>query len=218
MEATDTSPSFGVVISLYHDDWLLMSVYVYKLPAPINLGKTFDKFYGVQHFEGAFTSAECIRIRESIEALPRYMGKTSSAYLKRDAKIRWVNCEASTEWIFLRFARIALAANERYQFRLSGFREPLQHSTYAAGGMLGCHTDLGERGGRFRKLSMTVQLSDESEYEGGDLLFPSIEGGAPPKAIGTAIVFPSFLAHEVAKVAAGSRESLSAWVCGPAFS
>ena len=69
-----------------------------------------------------------------------------------------------------------------------------------------------------RKLSVTIQLSDSEEYEGGDfLLDPQYE---PPSAAslrkkGTILVFPSPIRHSVQKVTKGTRKSLVAWIEGP---
>ena len=69
-----------------------------------------------------------------------------------------------------------------------------------------------------RKLSVTIQLSDSDDYEGGDFLFdPQYE---PPDKMslrkkGTVLVFPSPIKHKVEKVTKGIRKSLVAWVEGP---
>ena len=68
---------------------------------------------------------------------------------------------------------------------------------------------------------MTVQLSDGSEYEGGD--FELRDGTANPlnqtelKQKGTVLIFPSFLSHRVKPVTKGVRKTLVAWFEGKAF-
>ena len=57
-------------------------------------------------------------------------------------------------------------------------------------------------------------LNDESEYEGGRLMFRDINIEIKQKA-GTVIVFPSFYVHEVTPVTQGERYSLVSWVEGP---
>lgn len=68
-----------------------------------------------------------------------------------------------------------------------------------------------------RKLSMVIQLTDPSQYEGGEL---ELQVHEPPnqtdlKRRGTIIVFPSFIKHRVTPVTAGLRNSLVAWMEGP---
>ena len=81
--------------------------------------------------------------------------------------------------------------------------------------------------GKVRKLSMTLQLTDGSEYEGGELEF-DFKNYAPhmrdsskhvvqakeilPK--GSIIVFPSFVWHRVQPVTKGVRYSLDLWTLG----
>ena len=81
--------------------------------------------------------------------------------------------------------------------------------------------------GKIRKLSMTCQLTDGSEYEGGELEFdfrnyePHLRDESQhrvqckeilPK--GSIIVFPSFVWHRVKPIKKGVRYSLVSWHCG----
>ena len=68
-----------------------------------------------------------------------------------------------------------------------------------------------------RKLSVTVQLSDSTEYEGGDFSFAEVENPNKEKLKqkGTVLVFPSYLSHRVSPVTKGTRCSLVAWFEGP---
>lgn len=68
-----------------------------------------------------------------------------------------------------------------------------------------------------RKLSFSLQLSDESEYQGGDLQFLDIyhQNYFAPKARGTLIFFDSRIPHRVRKVKCGVRKSIVGWIVGP---
>ena len=68
-----------------------------------------------------------------------------------------------------------------------------------------------------RKLSVTVQLSDPSEYKGGEFQFNETENPQREllKIKGTVLVFPSYLSHKVYEVTEGKRKSLVAWFEGP---
>jgi len=87
-----------------------------------------------------------------------------------------------------------------------------------------------EEHGKIRKLSMTCQLTDGSEYEGGELEFdfknydPHMRDESKhlvkakeilPK--GSIIVFPSFVWHRVKPVTKGTRYSLVMWNLGYPF-
>ena len=66
-----------------------------------------------------------------------------------------------------------------------------------------------------RKLSMSLQLSDEKSYDGGDLILYYDQQKYPtPKSKGTIIVFDSRITHEVTPVTRGERYSLVKWIHG----
>lgn len=65
-----------------------------------------------------------------------------------------------------------------------------------------------------RKLSVVIQLTDPSEYEGGDFEFFECEN-PDIKEKGSVVVFPSYLRHRVTPVLSGVRKSLVAWFSGP---
>ena len=68
-----------------------------------------------------------------------------------------------------------------------------------------------------RKLSFTLQLSDPTDYRGGEVEFLNSEGQRflAPKQRGTMIVFDSRTRHRVRKVKEGLRKSIVGWVVGP---
>ena len=69
-----------------------------------------------------------------------------------------------------------------------------------------------------RKLSMVLQLSDPSEYEGGELqILTSKEPTSMQKKRGIITVFPAWTLHQVTPVIKGTRQTLVAWISGPAF-
>lgn len=70
-----------------------------------------------------------------------------------------------------------------------------------------------------RKLTVILQLSDENDYKGGDIIL--YDGNLKPKKMprdkGTIIVFNSSLIHSVSKITNGTRHSLCGWIMGPPF-
>ena len=70
--------------------------------------------------------------------------------------------------------------------------------------------------GTDRKLSVTLQLSNSNEYEGGNFIFDECQcPDIKLKDKGTVLVFPSYLRHKVEPVTKGTRKSLVAWFEGP---
>ena len=98
--------------------------------------------------------------------------------------------------------------------------EQAQFTEYPKGGFYDWHMDADVNcitEPPVRKISMTILLSNQSEFEGGDLEFMS-EGNKPPQLMqGQAIFFNSLIRHRVAKVKKGIRRSLVMWFGGPPF-
>lgn len=78
---------------------------------------------------------------------------------------------------------------------------------------------------KVRKISMTINLSTENSYEGGNLKFdfgPHSEKERFYECLeirprGSIIVFPSHIYHQVTPVTKGTRYSLVLWACGRPF-
>ena len=97
--------------------------------------------------------------------------------------------------------------------------EQAQFTEYPEGGFYDWHMDsdvvmLHEP--PVRKISMTLLLSPEDQFEGGDLELMSPGRKAKLKQ-GHAICFASFLNHRVAPVTRGVRQSLVMWFGGTPF-
>ena len=70
-----------------------------------------------------------------------------------------------------------------------------------------------------RKLSFTLQLSDEGDYTGGDVEIATNDDLSEPYVIskkrGTLILFDSKIKHRVQPVKTGNRKVLVGWAVGP---
>lgn len=129
------------------------------------------------------------------------------------------------------------------------WQERHQYTTYehrpdasVTGDFYTWHLDSSDRpqseGGRIRKLSSTVQLSDPEDYEGGDFDYIEYHGifdrldiydtvidignfkkpiPFSAKAKGSLIVFPSDTYHQVTPVTRGVRKSLVSWFHGQPY-
>ncbi len=141
----------------------------------------------------------------------------------RISEVSWINLEPETAWLYERIASIIRQLNGQfYKFDLHGFVEDFQFTVYD-GEKLGhytWHQDSGPSKDGFppRKLSFVLQLSDPSEYEGGDLeILTTATPVAIEKKLGMIAVFPSYVLHRVTPVTKGIRRTLVVWVCGPQF-
>jgi PKHD-type hydroxylase len=111
----------------------------------------------------------------------------------------------------------------------------VQFASYEEGGNYHWHKDefdqpFGEESpeiwrGLARKITVIVNLTDPSEYQGGQLRMKNTYGdvvSAPEdfermRQKGSVIVFPSYTPHAVEPVTRGTRHSLVTWVLGRPF-
>ena len=152
---------------------------------------------------------------------------------KRDSNIVWM----SEPWIYKEIQPYIHTANKNAGWNFDwDFSESCQFTKYSKGQYYGWHCDSWDkpyedvdqnRNGKIRKLSVTVSLSDVSEYKGGELEFDfRNEDSNKKKSIrkcteilpkGSVVVFPSFVWHRVKPVTKGVRYSLVIWNLGYPF-
>jgi len=77
---------------------------------------------------------------------------------------------------------------------------------YNKGHKLVKHVDFSKYGSQIIYRSLSAQLSDDSEYVGGDVKFTGREDGG--RELGNAILFPPTFEHEITEITEGSRYSL----------
>ena len=156
---------------------------------------------------------------------------------KRNSDLVWLN----DTWIYKEIHPFVHEANQKAGWNFEWDRsESCQFTKYKQGQYYDWHCDGWDKpyqrkegdpeNGKIRKLSMTCQLSDGSEYKGGELEFdfrnydPHMRDESKHKIKckeilpkGSIIVFPSFLWHRVKPVKKGTRYSLVVWHLGYPF-
>ena len=169
--------------------------------------------------ENVFTNEELDKIVEQCKTLNLVNANIGDEF--RRSNISWVPTDnADFAWIYQRLAASIKNINESYfHFDLTHI-QPLQFTQYhgTENGNYHPHMDIGIEAPT-RKLSFSLQLSDPTEHEGGQLVFHHLrtQAEAAPRARGKIIFFPSFVVHEVTPVTSGTRYSLVGWVAGPPF-
>lgn len=142
----------------------------------------------------------------------------------RKSNIAWINYNKTNiplKNIFKKIYNQIIEVNEtQFGFDLTDV-EPFQFTSYLVGEYYKQHLDLDNNlnaGNLQRKLSFSIQLSDENDYEGGELCcYIQTDPIVASKQKGSVTFFPSFLLHEVKEVTKGHRYSLVGWVHGPRF-
>ena len=147
------------------------------------------------------------------------VGTTTSDDSLRKSSVMFIPDNEQGDWIYQKMGGLAIQVNnERFWFDLLGFHQPLQLTNYGEGDHFNWHSDFGVGDISHRKISLTVQLSDPDEYEGGDLEFMiNDKVMKAPREKGTVVVFPSFVMHRVTPITKGTRKSIVGWVSGAPF-
>ena len=137
----------------------------------------------------------------------------------RTSHISWIPFKKMGD-MYKDIERIMKTTNgNHFGFENMQINEMAQYTEYPEGGFYDWHMDCDVNMTHeppVRKISMTILLNHESQFEGGEL-----ELMAPGKKAkltqGNAITFASFLNHRVAPVTRGVRQSLVVWFGGTPF-
>lgn len=177
-------------------------------------------------WEGAFTEQELDWLQDQAKNAHQRAqvgGNPDADALNniRRSQVSWLNKTPDTAWVFEKLADVASSLNAQfYRFDLTGFGEALQLTNYnqSEHGMYGWHQDYGGKQSASRKLSLVLQLTDPAQYEGGNLqIMTNAEPMSVRKQRGLVAAFPAYTLHQVTPVTQGTRQSLVAWISGPAF-
>ena len=187
--------------------------------------------YGLQHKEDMAITGGQGRDRD-LKKQPLNKKEIKNLKKKRDSSIVWMN----DHWIYKEIQPYVRQANQSAGWNFNwDWSESCQFTKYKPGQYYDWHSDgwqgvykkEGPTKGKVRKLSVTVSLSNEKDYEGGELEF-DFRNNDPYKKRnvrvckdilpkGSLVVFPSFIWHRVKPVTKGVRYSLVVWNLGYPF-
>ena len=127
---------------------------------------------------------------------------------KRITTISWIPFKAMPEMYKIIERMMKQVNGNHFGYEGMQITETAQFTEYPKGGFYDWHMDADvncQYEPPVRKISMTILLSNPSEFEGGDLEFMS-KGNKPPQLLqGQAIFFCSLIRHRVSKVKKGIR-------------
>jgi PKHD-type hydroxylase len=139
----------------------------------------------------------------------------------RSSQIAWIRKDETSAWLYKQLVEYVRDANEKmWRFDVTNLWDDIQFTEYDAAyaGHYDWHMDVGGAESSTRKISISVQLSDPTDYDGGELEFMLHRSVVQAeRSRGTVVLFPSFLQHRVRPVTRGVRRSLVLWVHGPPF-
>jgi len=177
------------------------------------------------HWDNLLTSDECDYIRELAKeysitkaTIEEDDGPVVSEEVRPNVNVRWLPYEKDTAWLYeLIWHEVSKHQVNGWNFDIRGIFEQIQFTSYDATkgeSYYNYHKDTGANNNH-RKISLTVQLTDPSEYEGGTFHLENQYTIPELKEKGSAVMFPSFVRHHVAPVIKGKREVLVIWISGP---
>jgi PKHD-type hydroxylase len=189
---------------------------------PIDLTANQTNYYW---FEKGFSPEELVEIEKLVAGIDFVRAQTQAEDNSlteteyRKSNVKWLPMTEQYKWIYDKIGDMAYEANQSlYHFDLHSMPEQIQYTEYYdyEKGHYDWHMDSGYGNLSQRKISVTVQLSDGDDYEGGDLqLWPG--GTYPlvaPRGKGNVVIFPSFMMHRVTPVTRGTRKSFVLWLGG----
>ena len=183
------------------------------------------KSYMVETTTPIFTPKQCQMVINAGRSEPKqtaYVGNdknTKGGVIDtetRTSHISWIPFSKTPE-MYKDIEKVMKTTNGNH-FGFDGMQitEMAQYTEYPEGGFYDWHIDSDTHFAHeptVRKISMTLLLSPENEFEGGDLELMK-EGKAAKLKQGHAIFFASFIRHRVTPVIRGHRKSLVMWFGG----
>ena len=186
------------------------------------------KSFIVETLQPIFTPKQCQMVIEAGRAEPK---QTASVGNDEGTKYGVIDTKTRTSHISLipfkkmpgmykNIEKVMKQTNgNHFGFNGMTLTEYAQYTEYPEGGFYDWHVDNDVSMAHeppVRKISMTLLLSPENEFEGGDLELMA-EGKVAKIKQGQAIFFASFIRHRVKPVLRGTRKSLVMWFGGPPF-
>ncbi len=166
----------------------------------------------------AFTAAECdaivaLALGGALEPATIYGGAGEQVDPRqRLAERCYWSREIAGGWIHARLDALFAEAAEHFALAVDPLFEDVQFLRYRPGGHFQTwHSDAGMDRFDERRLSISVELSEPGDYDGGVLEIAPAVGVSRTLPRGGARLFPSRAIHRVTPVTRGVRHALVAW-------
>ena len=187
--------------------------------------------YRYWYFTKALSPEKCQEIIKAASTKTQHLGTTYRPRKhSRKSTVAWV----ADPKIYNLLNPFIHSANKNAGWNFQwDWNESSQFTIYNKGDHYGWHIDTQPPNpssnqnfkNKIRKLSLTLQLTDPSQYEGGDFQFKWLDKDAKVKIVtvkdardlGTIIIFPSFIFHRITPITRGTRQSLVNWSVGKVF-
>eukprot|EP00914_Ancora_sagittata_P004198 GHVO01009241.1.p2 GENE.GHVO01009241.1~~GHVO01009241.1.p2 ORF type:complete len:206 (-),score=13.52 GHVO01009241.1:15-632(-) len=166
----------------------------------------------------------CVGDEKGTAILPE-IRKTNEWYLRDQPNNEFRPDKVNKDWKWLQdkmFQMVNIVNDSVFHFDVDGCDDELKLIEYQDGGFYGWHTDFNAGSCSNRKIVGIIQLTDPSEYEGGDVQFgiqdkDTKEWYTMEKNKGALTLFPAFLCHNVTPVTKGKRYVIQELFVGDHF-
>ena len=167
----------------------------------------------------------CVGDEEGRNAIIPEIRKTNEWYLRDQPHNEFRPDKTNKDWKWLQdkmFQMVNIVNDNVFKFHIDGCDDELKLIEYKENGFYGWHTDFNAGEFSTRKLTGIIQLTDPSEYEGGDVQFGiqdknTKEWYTMEKKKGSLTIFPTFLSHNVTPVTKGKRHVIQELFVGDHF-
>ena len=166
----------------------------------------------------------CVGDENGTAILPE-IRKTNEWYLRDQPNNEFRPDKVNKDWSWLQnkmFQMVNIVNDSVFHFDVDGCDDELKLIEYQDGGFYGWHTDFNAGSCSNRKIVGIIQLTDPSEYEGGDVQFgiqdkDTKEWYTMEKNKGALTLFPAFLCHNVTPETKGKRYVIQELFVGDHF-
>ena len=186
----------------------------------------------VSHVRKLFSAEECDRILQECLAWNCEPASVYSAFTRGDIdpKVRkgkvytysgknklWFKpkIDGAIEFFQSQNAPIIINSPSIIEYQLVEYTEPGDHFNVHQDSHISVNQWNMDRPPR--KISLTIELTDNTQYEGANLRFIEDDGKTirPEANKGDAFIFPSWRRHQVKPLVSGVRHALVCWYMGP---
>jgi PKHD-type hydroxylase len=166
----------------------------------------------------AFSAAECdaivaLGLAAALEPATVFEGGRDQVVpgLRQAERCYWPR-EVAGGWIHARLDALFAEAGALFDLAVEPLFEDIQFVRYGVGDHFQTwHSDAGADRGEARLMSLSVELSEPGDYDGGVLEIAPAVGLPRSLPRGGARLFPSRAIHRVTPVTRGVRHALVAW-------
>ena len=184
-----------------------------------------NKFEYVIYKENFLSDKECDGLVESLDTEEltdaTVVGDYDNHPVNKNVR-KVLNIDFHDENLFKRLNGAIQVANTQYfNYNIKSI-DTLRFLKYGIGGTYNWHLDMGRNETSLRKLTAIIQLSNDTDYEGGDFEFGITDKDGKDlikgnRSKGSLLIFPAFLSHRVTPITKGKRYSIITWMEGDAF-